>query len=366
MKNGQKRRYPRHKKVLFTGGIALVGLTAMLAQTDLPVKIAQSVDRTGTTATSDLPGQPTAGFNSSETAPVVEAPPPGPGPQNENGDEGHDQRDAVNPREVKDTLRGFKDLKREITRVTKDFKKVEGSGNEVRKLTELLAQVNQMESAIKAAQKSGDDDALRDALQDWYDAQVWDTVNQSRQTIQIPKEISQIGKELKKLDSLLKGKSSKKLLLDLDKLNENVNTVRAALAEAKAAYESGNLEDAESALQPIHDGMHPGEIMGVIYRMRDLSSQLGRVKDPEIKEAIDEIINPVIEAINEGDFREANTILNDYFNELMKLADMARNIGRSRTVNRSKLDKLLESLGQRMTDKFESFEQKEGGENQPG
>lgn len=360
--NGQKRRYPRHKKVLFTGGIALVGLTAMLAQIDLPLKIAQSVDGTGAMASSDLPGQPADGFQGSEPSAQTT-------PSTDEG-EGQDSRDIVDPREVKDTLRNIADLKRELARVIKDFKKVDGSGNEVRKLNELSAQAQQMEAAIKSAQKSGGD--LRSALQDWYDAQIWDTVNQSRQAIQLPKEIQQIGKELKKLDSLMKGKNFlKKLPLDPERLTENVNAVREALAEAKSAYESGNLDDAESALQPIHDGMHPGEIMGVLFRLRDFSNQMGRVKNEEVKAAIDEIVNPVIEAANDGDFREANMILNDYFNELMKLAQMARDLGRVRTVNRSKLDKLLESLGQRMTDKFEAMEQKQnekdaGGDNNPG
>lgn len=331
----------KQKKILLISGLALVGVIVLLAQDKLST--------TGVVSDDGLPGQPSNGWQQAvkgETA----------GQDGQENDESG-SRDFVDPREVKDAYQNISDLKKEINRVSKEFSRVQGSGNEVRKLKELLEQVKTFENSLRAAEKSGGD--VRSALQEYYDEQIWETVNQSRRAIQIPKDLAQITKELKRLDGLLKGKSFTKLPLDQAALKNNVETIRKSLAEAKSAYEGGDLEAAEEALQPIHDGMHPGEVMGVLYRFRDLATAVGRVRDTEIRAAIDEVLAPVIEATNDGDFREANSILNDYFNELMKLVQLSSQLGRSRSVDRGKLSDLIDKLQNKVSDKAESFDQRE-------
>lgn len=335
MTTTKQRFHHRHRrKILYTSGMAAFGIAILLAQNNVS---------SPTTGSDGLPGLPTPTPNTA----VLESDESAPEPSSE----------LVDPREMDDVLRNIGDLKREIQRTIKEFSKVQGSGAEVRKLNELSAQVKKFESNIKAAQKSGT--GMREAMQDYYDEQIWETVNQARRTIEIPKNIAQITKDQRRLDGLLKTKSFQKLPLDQDALKRNVEAIRQATAEAKVAYESGDLEAAEEALQPIYDGMHPGEVQSVLYRFRDIAGMSNRIKDKEVKAAIGEAIAPVIEAANEGDFREANAILNDSYNDLVQLMRLAMQLGTSRKVNRTNIADLIDRLEQKVNDKAGSFDERE-------
>ncbi|MDO8598847.1 MAG: hypothetical protein Q7S02_01955, partial [bacterium] len=117
-------------------------------------------------------------------------------------------------------------------------------------------------------------------------------------------------------------------------------------AEAKAAIASGSCEDANDEMQTIYEGKHPGEISGVVQRLSDLGGQLKRVKDVAVREEFAAVLQPVIDAANEGDFREANQALNDVFNELQQL--LYKVIASRRFQYSPKLEKLEGLLMQKL------------------
>ncbi|MDP3771116.1 MAG: hypothetical protein Q8R16_02365, partial [bacterium] len=90
--------------------------------------------------------------------------------------------------------------------------------------------------------------------------------------------------------------------------------------EAKAAVANGSCEDANEAMQTFwEEGLSPGDMMGIVNRLHDLGSQLKRVKDAGVRAEFQEVLQPIIDAANEGDFRDANQAMNDVYNELQQL-----------------------------------------------
>lgn len=245
-----------------------------------------------------------------ETAvpPAASAPPP-PGLE-----EGRPQPDEqpVNPQECRDVQRQIKDQLRELTRFEKMLRK-QGLTTDLELVGPLRAKINQFAANIKR-------ECIREHLQDFYDEQPWDEINKFRCKAELPQQFTQIERELKRLDRQATPKRMQFTGLDQERYKVNLGKVKQAFAEAKAAVGQGDCESANDAMQTFwEEGMHPGEIMSVVNRLHELGKQLKRVKDTEIRSQIQEVIQPIIDAANEGDFREANQTLNEVGNELERL-----------------------------------------------
>ena len=87
--------------------------------------------------------------------------------------------------------------------------------------------------------------------------------------------------------------------VDVEKVKATVEEIRTAVNQAKENLAQNNLEEAGESLQVIHEGgFHPGEMMGVLNRLSEITRRLKKIKSEEIKNDIKEVLSPVYEAVN--------------------------------------------------------------------
>jgi hypothetical protein len=265
-----------------------------------------------------------------------------PAPQQFFEEEEQRPEEFVDPREIRDTLRQLNDIKREAKRVLKKAQKTAAFANAVSELNGLLSEVDRFSNTIKNA--SAED--TREALQEFYDAQLWDTFNSIRTKIELPQELKSIEREVKRVEKLIASKKFSIERVDLTIVRAAIDEIKNAIAEARSQFNQGNFEDASEALQVIHEGGHPGEIYGILQQLREINQRLKRLK-AEVKEVFHEALDPVYEAVNSGDFREANMMLQDIRNDLWRLFDKVKGKSGVNADMQQKLQKLEERLQQK-------------------
>lgn len=86
--------------------------------------------------------------------------------------------------------------------------------------------------------------------------------------------------------------------------------------------------------------------MGVIQQLRDMNQRIKKLK-AEVKEVFHEALAPVYEAIQNGDFREANMMLQDIRNDLWRLLDKVKGKSGVNADMQQKLQNLEERLQQK-------------------
>lgn len=219
----------------------------------------------------------------------------------------------VDPGELKNVRQQLRDMLRELRRFERLLRK--------QKLTADLEVLAAVRTKVEQYQKQFSiEPVMRDALQEFHDEQLWDDINTFRCKADIPPQLTQIERELKRLDRQMTAKIIAQTGLDAERLKASVEEMRKALADVRQALAGGNCDDANDSMQTFwQDGKHPGEVMGVIQRLREIKPKLNRIKDEEIRKEISEVLQPVIDSANDGDFREANQALNEIFNELQQL-----------------------------------------------
>ncbi|MFA6145874.1 MAG: hypothetical protein WC697_00900 [Patescibacteria group bacterium] len=248
-------------------------------------------------------------------------------------EEGTDQSEYVDPQEIKGITKQIKDMKKQIKTLTTALKKLPNLSEEGAKLQEINSQLDTFAQNIKTPPT---DMTQREVMQEFYDAQLWETLNEIRMKIEFPKETKQIETQLKKTEKLVANKNYQSIGLDMVKIKADVVEVRTALTEANTKYQAGEIEDAMEALTPMREGMHPGDIYCVVTSFKDINKQLLKVKDPEIKQSIQEIIDPIIESVENQGYRDACQSINDVRNELNKVMNYA-------TKNRTNIDPNIQS-----------------------
>lgn len=246
----------------------------------------------------------------------------------------------VDPREIKEALRQISDLKKETKRVLKKAKKATAFANEVNELNTLLSEIDNFAGAIKNVPSGM---TQRETLQDFYDAQLWETLNDVRTKIELPNELKFIEKDLKKLKKLVSTKNFSIKKIDLTLVQAKIVEIENAVSEARNYFNQGDFEDARESLQIIYEGAHPGEILGVLNQLRDINKWFKKIK-PELRDEFHELLEPVYEAVNGDDFREANMMLGEINQELQRLF---KNVQTKSVINediRQKIEKLEEKL----------------------
>lgn len=243
----------------------------------------------------------------------------------------------VDPRQLKEALQQIKNMRRELDRFARQLKKTPNEAAS-QKIQELKSKLETHEKNIKEQQS-------HDAMRDFWDEQLWEEVNLLRAQVELPKEIANIKRELARLEKLLKLSSTKKgLPIDLARLQANIEEIRAAVTEAGSKLAAGDGQEAMEALQTIHDGKHPGEVMGVIYRLKEVQQRLKSVRDKEIRTELESLLQPIIEAANDGDFREANQALNEIMPEMMRLIQQATKTGRKSAAYDERMSKIEDMI----------------------
>ena len=253
----------------------------------------------------------------------------------------------VDPREVQQVLREMKDIKRELNRMIKQAKKLSNGAAMVSDMNTLLGQVANFESKIN----EGVD--LRDNIQEFRDAQLWEEVNKFRAQIEIPKEITQWNKEIKKLEKMLGQKKYQNLGLNLDGAKTKVAEVKDVLAKVQEFYNSGDYESAMEEFNDLRQDLYIGEISNIIRRTQELAQRLKAVKNAEIKTQIQEVFSEVIDNFNEGEYRVARELMDESWNDIMKTINRALSVGKKKGVSRENFIQMTDKLEEQMKNKAE-------------
>ncbi len=253
----------------------------------------------------------------------------------------------VDPREVQQVLREMKDIRRELNRMIKQAKKLSNGATMVSDMNTLLGQVANFESKIN----EGID--LRDNIQEFRDAQIWEEVNKFRAQIEIPKEITQWNKEIKKLEKMLGQKKYQNLGLNLDGAKTKVAEVKDVLAKVQEFYNSGDYESAMEEFNDLRQDLYIGEISNIIRRTQELAQRLKAVKNAEIKTQIQEVFSEVIDNFNEGEYRVARELMDESWNDIMKTINRALSVGKKKGVSRENFIQMTDKLEEQMKNKAE-------------
>lgn len=308
----------------------------VLAQETIQTEIVQPILQSDAT-TQSIPVQiePAPALPSDQQQPQM------PREQQINEEEFEQPRDFVDPREITDVLRQIKDVRREANRIIKRAKanKLTAEANQV---NEVILQVNAIEAKIKSVPRESVD---RETLQEFYDSQVWDLLNEIRMKVEFPNEIKMMERELNRLFKMLNRKSLAIEGVDIEKIKAKAEEIKNAIEQAKNHFNQGNLEEAGESLRMIHeDGVHPGEIMGMVDRLSRITVGLKKIKSQEIKDEIMEILQPVLEAANSEDYREANMLLNEIDRDLWRILNAVRSKTKMNQDLQSKIQKLEQKL----------------------
>jgi len=278
-----------------------------------------------------------------------------PAPPSPQDDEERDRMERQNTlRWKQDKLREWKDQLREVSKVRQQLVRLKSSQEEMSKLDAIKTRLVQCQTQLNAANNT---DAMKDVLEGEEcgdSGEMWEEINRIRQAVEIPKELNNILRDLNRTKNLCKQKWVDKVF-SREECNTIMTNFAAKHAEAKAAYQAGEYEDARTILQDaFHEPGWPGDVNGALQMMRGFTEPLRRIKDPELKAQLDELLTPVKEALREGEYREARETMDAIQRELgQKMFNLIFDSERRR---RAVPDSVLQGI-ERLQQKFESMEQ---------
>lgn len=259
------------------------------------------------------------------------------------------------PQFVKQVTREISDQTRELNRLLKAAKKVSGGEAAVAEVQELLSKIDDFKSKMKSAQ--GED--LQSVMDDFHDAQIWDALNGIRAKVELPKQLNEMDRSVKKIEKLVQQKSFKKLAtfgIDFAKVTADVASFREKINNVRTLLSSNDAEGAQEAMQEIFQDGHPGEIEGSLQQLRGMTDGLSRIRNKDIQGQVKEIFQPVIDAINSGDYREANEIMNELQPEMQRIFSQLYRLNAKSSLS-SDLKKKLDAFDARIQDKLQKQDQ---------
>lgn len=262
-----------------------------------------------------------------------------------------ENRDRVDARELKEVTRQFKDLRSQIKQLNSQAKKLPDSASIMAELNQLAAQVNQIEQELKSPPQ---DETQRDVLQRFYDARIWDELNKYRGKIELPRQLAELEKELKRVEKQFARKRKKLDEIIVKAAETKLAEIKVVIDKARQLASTDPEEAMEIVSTEIHQDTSPGDIGCVIDSLQGFTIPKRVMKDVALREAIEDIMSPIREAAQEGDFREACQVFNSELRQQMER--LMQIVFNSRRVD-PKLQQKIDRLGQLMNEKFQSFEQ---------
>src|SRR3989344_7141156 len=242
-----------------------------------------------------------------------------------------DFQQFVDPRQIQDGLRNMNQFRNETKRTIRQIKK-QASAADNEELSKIIAEVDQL---YATAANSSDMEAANEAIQEFHQNQYWDSVNKIRSRIEIPREIKQIMQSVKRLEKVLKTKAIQNIGLDIARAQQTLAEMKQAADNVQNLYNSGEYQDAQEEMRLFHEGSHPGEIEGVIFRIRDIKNMAKRVKDAAVKAEVNSVLQEVIDAFNAGEYRDARETLDEYADDLQRLISQLVQAQSRRCYNRN-------------------------------
>lgn len=265
----------------------------------------------------------------------------------------------IDPQFIKQTQREISDQTRELNRLLKAAKKLAGAEASVAEIQGLLGKIDEFKVKVKSAQ--GED--LQSAIEDFHDAQIWESLNALRAKIELPKQLNEFEKQLKRVGKLGTQSSFKKLAefgVDMEKVKTDIASFSEKVTNIRSLLAAGNADDAQEAMQEIWQGdFNPGDIEGALQQMRGMTDGLRRIRNKEILAQVKEVFEPVIEAMNNGDYREANQLLNELRFEMQRIFSQLQRLNAKGTLS-SDLRKKLQAFDDRIQQKLQQSDNEEG------
>ncbi|MBI5138335.1 MAG: hypothetical protein HZA95_00875 [Candidatus Vogelbacteria bacterium] len=259
--------------------------------------------------------------------------------------EDEEPRDFVDPRQISDALRQIKEVRRETNRLLKRTKSLKLEAPQS-VLNSLLEDLKKSEDAINNAE----DGKEQEPVQDFFESRAWEVVQKVRIEVELPSELQRVESELKRLEKTISVKNFSLEGIDTELIRAKITEIREAVNTARAAMAENNPEEAQVAMHTIYEGSHPGDINGVVQQMKEISSALKRIKSAEIKESMLDLLAPVFEAVEEGDFREANMALNEARREIMPLMGKVQKLMKMNPETQRKIQMLEKQIEDKLNE----------------
>lgn len=270
-------------------------------------------------------------------------------------EKGEADEDFVDPRQVQDVLKQIKDLRKELNRLAKQAKKLSNAGEIQNDISALLEKLSGFQTDIE------DGVEVRSALQDFWDEQVWEQLNPIRARIEIPTQMKQMEREIKKLEKISSQKKYQNLELNLDGVRTRVNEARQGISRISELYNAGEFSDAMEEFNALREEFSPWDISNVIQRTQEVFSKLRSIKNAEIREQIKQIWAEVIVNFNDGEYRVAWELMNEAQQQVWTLISQALSVGKKKGQSREsfirKTDQLQEQMKSKAEEKREKFQE---------
>ncbi len=275
------------------------------------------------------------------------------GEESDSAEDNSSSENQFDRQRVQKTISDITRFRKELKNTLRGIKK-QASAADLAELTKIQTEVDQIYSTLSNTNDSSDAD---EAAQSFYESEYWDKVNSIRTRVQIPQEVKQIQQSLKRVDKALQAKAAQSLGLNIDKAKELVIQMKQNSDKVQELYNTNNYEDAGELLKDFHDNGHPGDIESTITRVRDIKNTLKRIRDAEVKTAVEEVLQEVIDKFNSGEYRDARETLDEYSDDLMRLVNQ---FAKAKTINKGASRTQIESLGNLIEKKLQEIDVKQG------
>ncbi len=265
-----------------------------------------------------------------------------------------DPQDFVDPRQIQEGLRNINQFRNEAKRTLREVKK-QASQADLDELNGVLAEVDRLYSVASNSSNLSD---ANDAVREFYDNQYWEKINAVRARLQIPREMKQITQSIKRLEKIISTKSVKNIGLDLDKVTATLAEMKQTADTVQNLYNAGNYQEAQEEMRFFHEGGQPGEIEGVIFRIRDIKNMAKKVKDATVRTEIDGVLQEVIDAFNAGEYRDARETMDEYADDLQRLISQLVQAQSRKGYNRRDSSSKVQGLGDLIARKLQEVDVK--------
>ncbi|MEK7508736.1 MAG: hypothetical protein AAB568_02675 [Patescibacteria group bacterium] len=254
-----------------------------------------------------------------------------------------------------DRLRDFQNQIREITKARKQFARLKGSAEGIAKLDGLTTKAVECSKQLKAAKDSDDLKDLLEGDECGDSSETWDELNRLRMLVELPRDINNITKDLKRAQSQIKQKWVCKIV-DCDRFKAVIANMETQLTEAKRLYQAGELEEAQELIrETFHEKGWFGDAMGAVQFMREITEPLRSIRNKDFKAEVEALLVPVKELLYEGEVRQARETMEEVRKELGPI--VWQKIMQSEKRKQAMPDDILEKL--------EGLKQKFGGNEEP-
>lgn len=178
-----------------------------------------------------------------------------------------------------------------------------------------------------------------------------------RQIQQLKQELKQIQQSLKRADKIVKTKAVQSLGLDLDKAKQSLGEMRQNADNIQSLISAESYEDAMDVIQDFHDNGHPGDIEGTIMRIRDVKNMIKKVKDADVRNSVNQVLQEVVDKFNNGEYRDARETLDEYSDDIMNLLSK---FAKAKNINRDQSNTQIQNLGNLIDKKLQEIDDRQG------